>query len=538
MIGAGVPVRRRARGLLVVSLLSLLVSGFAGVSSATPASTLTGAILPAVDCTTLTSVDLTGLPAAASEVTSAAIVEADGHSFCDVFGYTSPQTYFEVKLPTATWQGDFLQEGCGGLCGQDPLTDQPLAASGCRPATNGEFVLAADDEGHLTANGMDGLWGKDDPTLRTVFGRTSEHSLAQVAKALTARYYGRGPAHSFFDGCSDGGREALLLAERYPTDFDGILAGAPAQNWAALGGLYEPWLARANTDPAGHQVLTAEKLPALHTAVLKACADASDIILDPRQCAFDPASLTCPAGTDAANCLTPAQVHTVRELYLGPTDAAGRSLYDGGEPYGSELAWQGWLAQPAADAAAPGDTAAAQLGLNYLKYLAFATNPPTGFTLADAPFTDAQFARLEQLGASTYDANDTDLSAFAGHGGKLIIYHGWADQAISPWSTVDYYAGVEQAAGGFAASQRFSRLYLVPAANHCLSLPGGTVAADFLTPLVDWAEHGSGPGAVAAPLVPQSGPVVAQTVRPYDALAPVTPAPGSLNGHYDYLGSR
>lgn len=531
------------RGLLLVLVAILLGSaGSAVAAQQTALQTPPGTILPTASCAALPGEDFTQVPDAPSTLVSATVDSANGISFCDVWGYISPQTYFEVKLPTATWRGDFLQEGCGGFCGQGPLTDQPLAATGCAPATNGEFVLAADDEGHLSSSGLDALWGRDDPALRAVFGRTSEHSLAQVAKALIGRFYGRAAAHSYFDGCSDGGREALNLAERYPDDFDGIIAGAPGQNWAALGGMLETWLARVNMDAAGHQILSTEKLPALHAAVIRACAGPNGIIADPRQCAFDPARLTCPPGTDTANCLTPAQVSTVRELYLGPTDAAGRSLYNGGEPYGSELAWSGWLAQPSADQQAPGDTQAGLFGLNYLKDLAFTVNPPADFTLADAQFTDAEFAQLAQLGDALYDANDPDLGAFAAHGGKLIIYHGWADQAIPPFSTVDYYADVEHASGGFPASQRFSRLYMIPGSNHCLSFDSldgaGSVAVDFLTPLVNWVEHGAAPAAIAAPLHPSSGPVIPQTVRPYDALAPVTPAPGSLNGRYDYLGDH
>ncbi|HWC80120.1 MAG TPA: tannase/feruloyl esterase family alpha/beta hydrolase [Pseudonocardiaceae bacterium] len=527
---------RRRPLLACAALLVVLVS--AGVGSAVAANpSPQGLVTPVVDCAGLLGEDFTHVPDAPSRLVSATVDQANGQAYCDVWGYTSPQTYFEVKLPTTNWHGDYLQEGCGGFCGQGPLTNLPGASAGCAPATNGELVLAADDEGHLTSSGVDGLWARDDPALRLVFGRTSEHSLAKVAKALIQRYYDRPVAHSYFDGCSDGGREALMLAQRYPTDFNGIIAGAPAQNWAPLGGFYETWLARANTGADGYQVLTQEKLPALHAAVVKACGNADGVIADPRKCAFDPGTLTCPAGQDKATCLTPAQVKTVRELYQGPRDPAGRSLYNGGEPYGSELAWQDWLVKPAADTAAPGDTEAGQLALNYLKYMAFTDNPPDSFTLKDLPFTDAEFAKLEKLGKTLYDANDPDLSAFAAHGGKLIIYHGWADQAISPWSTLDYYAQVERTAGGFAASQRFTRLYMVPNGNHCLTGPDNTVNLDLLTPLMNWVTKGAGPGAVAAPITWTKGAVTRQTVRPYNALTPVTPAPGSLNGHYDYIGN-
>ena len=204
-----------------------------------------------------------------------------------------------------------------------------------------------------------------------------------------------------------------------------------------------------NTDSQGHQILTLAKLPALHAAVMKACADADGVIQDPRNCTFNPASIMCPSGTDKPTCLTPAQVTAVREEYRGPTDPAGRNLYDGGEPYGSELAWN-WFINPDTDNN-PADTVAGQFGLNYLKYMASVPNPPASFTLSDLKFTDAEYSELEQFGG-VYNATDPDLSAFRAHGGKLIIYHGWADQAIPPFSTIDYYAAVEKAMGGFASS--------------------------------------------------------------------------------------
>jgi feruloyl esterase len=167
-------------------------------------------------------------------------------------------------------------------------------------------------------------------------------------------------------------------------------------------------------------------------------------------------------------------------------------------PYGSELGRTGNFVQPAADTAAPADTTDAAMALNYLKYMAFIPNPPDGFTLAEVKFTDAEFARLNRLGDAIYNASNPDLHAFAADGGKLILYHGWADQTIPPWSTLDYYAAVERASGGFRASQAFSRLYMIPGANHCLAAPdfSSINLADFLTPLIAWVvrdKEASGP---------------------------------------------
>jgi tannase/feruloyl esterase len=201
--------------------------------------------------------------------------------------------------------------------------------------------------------------------------------------------------------------------------------------------MFQPWLIRANQDAQGHQILDASKLPALHAAVMRACADAHGIIEDPRACTFDPVSLRC-QGADSTSCLSPAQVNAVRAIYREPT-YRDVQLFDGGEPYGSELSWQGWMISAANDPGWRGDTAAGSLGRDYLRYMAHWRNPPASVSLQDVRFTPEGYERLEPLGG-IYNATDPDLRAFRAHGGKLIPYHGWADQAISPSSTLDYYA--------------------------------------------------------------------------------------------------
>jgi pimeloyl-ACP methyl ester carboxylesterase len=505
-------------------------------AAAAPKPHPAGVILPQISCAALGQHDFTNVPDAASRISSAADTSLNGTTYCAVKGYISPQTSFELLLPESTWHGDYVQEGCGGYCGAVHISAQPLVSTGCPQVAGNEFVLASDDQGHESPSGTDGTWAASDLALRIVFGYTSEHSLANLAKAAIGAFYGRGPSDSYFDGCSDGGHEALDLAQRYPDDFNGIIAGAPANNWAPLLGLFESWLAVTNTNSQGHQILTQAKLPALHAAVMKACADANGVIQDPRNCTFYPASIMCPPGTDEPTCLTPAQVSVVREEYRGPTDPAARNLYDGGEPYGSELAW-GWFINPDTDNN-PADTVAGQFGLNYLKYMASVPNPPASFTLSDLKFTDEEYRRLEQFGG-VYNATDPDLSAFRAHGGKLIIYHGWADQAIPPFSTIDYYAAVERAMGGFASAQSFSRLYMVPGGYHCLGGGDPAVTADFLTPLINWVEKGQAPGALTFPVIAQTtGPkITSLTVPPFDAAAPA-PRNNGLNSNYRYIGIK
>jgi feruloyl esterase len=445
-------------------------------------------------------------------------------NICDVKGVIGGSEHFELKLPPTGWQGQYVQEGCGDYCGQVSTSLVPIAGYTCANADNGLIATGSDDTGHTSTDITDGSWGANDFPARVAFGRTSEHRLAQVAKAVIARYYGRPPRYSYFDGCSTGGRQAMVLAQDYPDDFDGIIAGAPVSNLTAVE-LFAVWMVDHNTDASGHQVLTEEKLPALHTAVMNACANADGVIADPRACTFDPASIQCPPGTDTASCLTPAQVTAVRAFYLGPIDEHGHSMIGGGEPFGSELGWGNNFVEPAVDTAAPGDSPEATIALNYLKNLAFEPNPPANFTLADVTFTDAELARLNVLGNAIYNANNPDLRAFAAHGGKLIMYHGWADQQITPFSTVDYYAAMERDMGGFRASQRFSRLYLVPGAYHCLFGYDFTTVntADFLQAMFDWVQNGAAPGTLTAPTVriADFSQVSTEDISPADALAPV-----------------
>src|SRR5690242_6379526 len=192
----------------IAAVLALVIGFVPGAEAATRAQA-------APSCPALATVDLTGI---GTSSLAAAHVVRDGHDYCSVTGYLAPQTRFEVLLPTTTWGGDYLQQGCGGFCGAIGLSlSDPSRTSGYQapypPLANGQLVVAADDQGHETTANTDTLWARDDPQLRVVFGYSSEHSMAVTAKALIRAYYGRDAAHSYFDGVSDGGHEALDLAQ-------------------------------------------------------------------------------------------------------------------------------------------------------------------------------------------------------------------------------------------------------------------------------------------------------------------------------------
>jgi tannase/feruloyl esterase len=259
-----------------------------------------------------------------------------------------------------------------------------VTAAGVVAASGGQLAGGTDNQGHVGGEN-DALWAGEDPALRVSFGYSSEHALAQAAKAIITAYYGKPPVYSFYDGCSDGGHEALTEAQRYPHDFNGILAGSAGfiQNQALS--TLPAWLIAVNTGPHGHEILGSEKLPALHAAVIKACGNSHGLIEDPRGCGFNPASIQCPAGVDNSSCLTPAQVAVVHDIYLGPNDGHGHYLYPGGEAYGSELAWATVAIDPSTDRQWPYDTKAYQAGLSWLRYAAYWHNPPASFPLSPPP---------------------------------------------------------------------------------------------------------------------------------------------------------
>jgi Tannase and feruloyl esterase len=229
-------------------------------------------ITPTTTCAQLAAEDFSAVvPGAPTQVTSAQVTQCNGASFCDVQGVQPPQLQFDLKLPVSTWTGRYVQAGCGGYCGGVGSV-APQAATGCPAVTGNELALATDNEGH-TGSGFNALFGYD-PGMRVSYAYSSEHNLALAAKAIIRAYYGTTPTYSYFDGCSDGGREALVEAERYPHDFNGILAGAPEIYACELNGEVQAWNVLVNMDSSGHAILTADKLPALHNAVEQACGNA------------------------------------------------------------------------------------------------------------------------------------------------------------------------------------------------------------------------------------------------------------------------
>ncbi len=469
---------------VLVCTVALPASGIAGADPAHTTPRIAGLDVKTtatMDCARLKTENFRDLPEAPAAILSTHVVAATASigEYCDVSGYIQPQIQFELRLPTKTWNGRYLQGGCGGFCGT-------IFIDLCADALAKDFVIAAENMGHVSDFLNDPLWGSD-PQLRRDFGQRSAHVVALAAKAIIARFYDARPAYSYFRGCSTGGREALSEAQFFPEDFDGIIAGDPA--FAGRLGIANTWVAQQLFTASGGHVISDAKIALLHAAVLKQC-DARDgladgIISDPQNCHLDVGSLVCAAGQDGTNCLTATEAHAVQELYAGPHDRHGQRLYPGGVAFGSELAWYQWIIPSLAE--------------GYLRYLAFETSRPPNYSYREFDF-DRDVVKVEAA-AREYDPvaphAAPDLRGFERRGGKLIAYEGWADPGVSPFDILDYYGQVTHRQGGLARVSEWFRLYLVPGMYHC---GGGNVPDQFdtLAAITSWVEKKSAPDRILA----------------------------------------
>ncbi len=404
---------------------------------------------------------------------------------CDATGHVGAIA-FRLQLPTRDWNQRYFQAGCGGFCGYVPI-------GSCGEALSRGFAVAAENSGHTDTG--DASWALNNRRAEVDWGHRSPHVVAVAAKRLVTTFYGQAPRYSYFQGCSTGGRQALSEAQRYPDDFDGIVAGAPALYQNYLAPLSQGYLETGNRDEQGHVILTQDKVrDVLAPAVLAACdgddGDVDGVLADPENCDFDPGSLQCPTDVDQPTCLTSSQVDVARAFYAPPTDDRGRQLYPGGLVVGSEGGWPGWSVGTDTSLSGGGNFAE-----QVLRYLAFPHDPGADYSLFDFdPTRDAQ--RLTAM-AQVYNADDVHLNRFERNGGKLLLWHGWADPLITPRGTIDYVQKAVAANGGRAATADWLRLFLLPGVYHCAGGPGEDTV-DWLTSIQNWVEDGVAPDAVTA----------------------------------------
>jgi len=416
--------------------------------------------------------------------------------YCAVTGHINTSIGFEILLPTKTWRQRYLQVGCGGLCGS--ISINPAQTTGYQPLADGDFVLAAEDDGH---SGQSTSWYTS-ALQRVQFAYLSYHDVALVSKGLAQIFYGMQPRYSYFDGCSQGGHEALGEVQRYPTDFNGVLAGAPASIMTELNSILHEYTYAANytqPDYSGSTILDQPEANVVLNAAMKACYPQVGLMLDYRACEqkFNLDSVECSA-TLTSNCLTAAQIAVVRKIWNGPVDPQGQHLYPGGYPLGSEFNWSNGTS--ANLPLTPGGTVTpASFITAWLEYFAFGT-PELGTDIGqtavtDEPFTKDYFEQIEKL-APYWDATNPDLQPFERAGGKLILWQGEADWSIPTITSISYYQAVVRAMGGLWNTQQFAKFYLLPSVGHCGG--NGPDTYDGLGAVVAWTEKHISPNALTA----------------------------------------
>jgi feruloyl esterase len=406
---------------------------------------------------------------------------------CRVKLTIEPQINVEVWLPAQQWNGRFNGVGGGGLAGV--ISYYALAN-----AIQNGYASASTDTGHVGS--ADALWAIGRPDLVEDYGHRAIHEMTLKAKAIVEAFYGRAPERSYFTGCSTGGRQGLMEAQRYPQDYDGILSGAPAINISTFHA-GQVWAAQHTlTDPESH--ITAERYDAVNRWIVEQFDGDDGYVVDPRQVAID-----YPAVQRLAN-LTDKQVDTLRALYEGPRNSRGESVYPGLMPGGEPLWW------PLVGGPDPFPIAPAIYG-----HMVF-EDPNWDWRTFDH---EADLERAKAKLRDVMDAIDPDLRAFKARGGKLILYHGWSDFGISPEATRRYYEEVTAVVGGRAATEEFARLFLLPGVGHCR---GGTGPDTFdgLTPLVEWVEHGTPPHSIVAAQLDAGGSTTrTRPLCPYPKIA-------------------
>jgi feruloyl esterase len=455
------------------------------------------AALPAAAaiCESLSSLTLPDTTITLAQEVAAA---ANTPAHCRVTATLKPTTDSDIKIevwmPAEKWNGKFEGNGNGGWTGS--INPASLAA-GLRRG----YASGMTDTGH---EGGSGSFALGHPEKLIDFGYRATHEMTVKAKAIVTAFYGRAPEISYFTGCSAGGKQGLTEAQLFPTDYSGIVSGAPANNWTHLMAQLI-WVAQAvHHDEASY--IPPAKFPALHSAAIAAC-DARDgvkdgVIDDPTKCKFDPKVLAC-KGADGPSCLTASQVESARKIYsalLNPRTK--QAIFPGFEP-GSELGWQ--------FAAGPMPTA---LATDQFKYVVF-KNP--GWDYKALNF-DSDIALADMLDNGTNNATDPNLKTFFEHGGKLLQYHGWADPLISPLNSVNYYQSVEKAMGGSAKIKDSYRLFMVPGMSHC---QGGEGPSNFdtLGALEQWVENGMPPARIEASRIQNGKADRTRPLCPYPQVA-------------------
>jgi feruloyl esterase len=466
---------------------------------------------------------------AATTVAAGAFVPPTGSSdafkslppFCRVQGVIRPSSdsdiEFEVWLPLSGWNGKYLGVGNGGFAGSISYSFGPsITAPGMAEALASGYATSSTDTGHK-ARATDVDWSLGHPEKVIDFGFRAIHETAEKSKAIIHAFYNNDPEDSYFSSCSNGGRQALMEAQRYPADYNGVIAGDPAyfSSHQEAGRIWNMQAFMANPE----SYIPPSKLPAIEAAVLTAC-DAVDgikdgIIDNPTKCHFDPQKLLC-KGAESDSCLTRPQVEALKKIYAGPRNSKGEQIFPGMQP-GAETGpagWGLWITGPE-----PGKSLQYAFGIGSVAMLVY-QNPSWDFRSFDF---DRDVKLLDEKLGPVRNATNPDLKTFKDRGGKLILYHGWSDPAIAPTATVNYYESVISKMGQKDVTN-FVRLYMVPGMQHCGNGPGPNVFGTVPTPHADpqhsmqaamerWVREGTAPDAIIATKFKTDGVPASEVVR-------------------------
>ena len=430
---------------------------------------------------TLPTPDFTTIQDAPTQVTEARVVDAGGDvpAHCRVEGYVSPNVEFVLRLPRSSdWNGNFLEASPGGYGGSTEAR-----VLWCDEALRRGYSCITHDTGH-TGIGSRASWAYNNLQAEFDYGIRGHHVVALAGKAITEHYYGRAPEFSYHVGCSGGGKQGMVEAQRFPWNFDGILALEPSTVTAS--GILLLWNALATHDEDGNPLFTPADLDVLHAGAIAAC-DADDgledgiIGGDPRTCTFDPAELTCERG-QRSGCLSPIQVEAARKVYEGPVTSEGERL-------SRYFPWY-----PATPGSEKGTffSMDREYKTSYWQYMGFNPDPGPSWKATDFDF-DHDYKRTGMMDGIVSGYRNPDLRNLKAAGGKLMVIQGWEDDGLpGPQVSVDYYEMAERIIGGRASTQEFYRLFMIPGRSHCYRGVGAS-SGDFLSYLEAWVEKGQAP---------------------------------------------
>ena len=445
-----------------------------------------------------------------ASITSVSTGTASGVPYCLVKVLVPPAINIWVGLPTGgNWNGRLQSEGGGGYAGSVGIPTGSIAAG---------YIGVQTDTGHVGGSGTFGMLtpapnGAPDVQLQTDFAYRSEHEMAVIGKQLAQAFYGEVPRYSYWNGCSTGGRQGMRIAQQFPGDYNGIVAGAPAFHWDRFQA-YQIWPQVAMRLDAGGPIAGAKQTLATNAAV--AACDAIDgvvdsMIGDPRQCTYNPvndAAITRASCTSTDNtCLTPGEASAINKIWVGARNASGKPLWPGVER-GAALNGLGGATPFAIAVAQP----------RYWVYF----DPTWDWTTLTYSNYEAFFKQSMQMVNPMMASETPDLSAFRNSGGKILMWQGWADQLIMPQGSIMYYDAVTNfMGGGYAQSQQFFRHFLAPAVGHC-SGGNGPQPQNLLQSVVDWVEQGIAPDRITASRTLSGGALQTRPLCPYPAVAKYT----------------